>query len=162
MISDEEKCFADVLEQNYSADTSDEEKIFIHAMIRRLKRILNWDLEEDDSLFNKERGPEIIRDLMTHFNRWKSFIDSTNNLADFVGLQHLVIYTMAKLCFYYWIRDSEIVAEVLRQVYICDGHFSSMFTHIMNQYERRLVWSAPNQETRQVQIATCLNSLKTI
>ncbi|GBN56853.1 hypothetical protein AVEN_189178-1 [Araneus ventricosus] len=121
-------------------------------MIRRLKRILNWDPVEDDSLFNKERGPEIIRDLMTHFNRWKSFIDSTNNLADFVGLQHLVIYTMAKLCFYYWIRDSEIVAEVLRQVYICDGHFSSMFARIMNQSERRLVWSATNQETRQVAI----------
>ncbi|KAF8764576.1 Ankyrin repeat and SOCS box protein 17 like protein [Argiope bruennichi] len=123
-------------------------------MICRLKRILNWDLIEDEGLFNKERGSEIIRDLMVHFNRWKSLIGTSNNLADFVGLQHLVIYTMAKLCFYYWIRDSEIVAEILRQVYICDGHFSSMFAHIMNHNERRSMWPAPNQETRQKEYLT--------
>ncbi|GIY07059.1 uncharacterized protein CEXT_362011 [Caerostris extrusa] len=154
MISEEETCFEDVLEKNYCPETNDEEKIFIHAMIRRLKRILNWDPGEDESLFTKDKGPEIVRDIMIHFIRWKTIIGSSNNLADFIGLQHLVIYTMAKLCFYYWIRDSRLVSDVLRQVYLCDGHFSSMFAHIMNQNDRRTLWPTPNQETRHKEYLT--------
>ncbi|GFQ79853.1 uncharacterized protein TNCT_435801 [Trichonephila clavata] len=152
MFSEDEKCFEDVLEKYYSSEVNDEERIYIHAMVRRLKRILNWDFGEDEKLFDKERGPETIREIMAHFTRWKNLIGTSNNLADFIGLQHLVIYTMAKLCFYYWIKDSQLVSDVLRQVYICDGHFSSMFAHIVTQNERRIMWPASNPETRQVTV----------
>ncbi|GFY44561.1 uncharacterized protein TNIN_306851 [Trichonephila inaurata madagascariensis] len=152
MFSEDEKCFEDVLEKYYSSEVNDEERIYIHAMVRRLKRILNWDFGEDEKIFDKERGPEIIREIMAHFTRWKSLIGTSNNLADFIGLQHLVIYTMAKLCFYYWIKDSQLVSDVLRQVYLCDGHFSSMFAHIVTQNDRRIMWPASSPETRQVTV----------
>lgn len=150
MLSDYENCSLDVLETDMTEETSPENRIFIRVMVNRLRRILGWDPGNDEVLFDKSRGPDFMRDILEHFVRWKTFACDPHSLVDSVGAQHLVIYSMAKLCFFYWIRDSEIVADVLRHVYSCDGHFSSMFAHIINAPTRTTMWPLSNPEAQEV------------
>lgn len=151
MLSDYENLPTDVLETDLTpVETSSEDRILIMVMVNRLRRILRWDPGENEVLFDRSRGPEFVRDILEHFVRWRSVASDSSTLADSVGVQHLVLYTLAKLCFFYWIKDSEIIADVLRQVYSCDGHFSSMFAHIINTPNRNTMWPSSNPETQGV------------
>lgn len=158
MLSEYENWPIDMLETDMtSVETSSEDRILIMVMVNRLRRILRWDPGENEVLFDKSRGPEFMRDVLEHFVRWKTFACDSSNLADSVGVQHLVIYSLAKLCFFYWIKDSEIIADVLRQVYSCDGHFSSMFAHIINPTpNRNTMWQSTNPETQGVMMQVLL------
>ncbi|XP_035214439.1 uncharacterized protein LOC118188179 [Stegodyphus dumicola] len=148
-ILDSDETFEDILGRSYDAEFSEEDKVYISAVLNRLRRILHWDPEDEESLFNKNRGPQIMIEIMSYFTRWKSLVCQGSNLTDILGLQHLITYSLAKLCFLYWIEDSNIVAEVLRQVYSCDGHFSFMFLHIVNRCERRPPWRTSAEDSRQ-------------
>ncbi|KAG8195197.1 hypothetical protein JTE90_027941 [Oedothorax gibbosus] len=155
MISEQENWSVDVLETEMSGEASPEDKILIRVMFGRLRRILNWNPGDADEeiLFDRSRGPEIVWGIREHFVHWKIFACDPNNLADNVGAQHLVVYSLAKLCLFYWIKDSALVAEVLQHVYDCDGHFSSMFSHVVNAPNRNTMWPllASNPDAKEMQ-----------
>lgn len=147
-------CLSESQFENIPADICEDEKPYMYAVTTRLRRILNWDPGNDDDenyLYDRRRGPEIMREVLSLYNRWKEFINQSQ-APDIQGMQHLVIFSLAKLSLYYWITDSTIVADILRELFECDGHFSSMFAHIVDRNDTRSLLRQASDYSRQVNI----------
>lgn len=145
-------CLSESQFENIPADICEDEKAYMYAVITRLRRILNWDPGNDDDedyLYDRRRGPEIMREVLSLYNRWKEFINQSQ-APDIQGIQHLVIFSLAKLSLYYWITDSTIVADILRELFECGGHFSSMFAHIVDRNDARSLLRQTSEYSHQV------------
>lgn len=136
-------------ENAFRDDISEEDKAYIYAVTTRLRRILNWNIEDDKRLYERANGPDIIREILSEFYRWKELVNES--LAeDTHRICHLILFSLARLSLYYWLTDSRLVAEILSEVFDCDSHFSSMFAHIVNRHDGRSLLRQYSEFSKQV------------
>lgn len=130
-------------------DLTDEDIAYINAAIARLRRILNWDPGDEKRINDRQLGSQIIQEILSQFFIWKEFVRQSE-APDTQRIQHLITFSLAKLSLYYWISNSRLVADILREIYECDGHFSSLYAHVVNRNDNRSLLRQTSNSSRQV------------
>ncbi|XP_023214322.1 uncharacterized protein LOC111633878 [Centruroides sculpturatus] len=85
---------------------------------------INQSFHSDD--VKEFSGEKLLLEILTLYYSWKRI---HGNISADKNFERLVVYHMAKVCTYWNVKDSSLVAEVLNCIFHSEGHFSMIFNH---------------------------------